>query len=109
MTIDWDKPIETTDGFPARLISSDYRIQSNTVMLVQIDFPDKSVARAFHKTGRPYWAYEGTIRNRKTKREGWINICPDQWVGNLHESEETARQHPNARGAIATLKIEWEE
>ena len=49
------------------------------------------------------------IRNRKTKREGWINIFPDQWVGCSFESEEAARRHPNAKGAIATIKIEWEE
>ena len=110
MTIDWDKPIETTEGLPARLISSDYRIQSNTVMLVQIDFPDKSVARAFHKTGRPYWAYEGTIRNRKTKREGWINVYKlssgEVGLGAVLPTEKEAKCVGNA---VATVKIEWEE
>ena len=109
MTIDWDKPIETTNGFPARLISSDYRIQSNTVMLVQIDFPDKSVAQAFHKTGRPYWAYEGTIRNRKTKREGWINVYANTNThGPIWGTEEEAKTFQTV-GSITTIKIEWEE
>ena len=60
---------------------------------------------------KPRYSYEGRIRNRnrKTKREGWINIFRDQWVGFLHESEEAARGHPNAEIAIATIKIEWEE
>lgn len=108
MTIDWDKPIETTEGLPARLISSDYRIQSNTVMLVQIDFPNKSVARAFHKTGRPYWAYEGTIRNRKTKREGWINISQGLHRGLIFDTEASAKEARHS-GVVATIKIEWEE
>jgi len=107
--IDWDKPIETTEGLTARLLSSDYRVAGKTVMLVQIEHPDGSVARTFHKNGSSYLYYEGKIRNRKTKREGWINIFPDQWVGLLHESEEVARRHPNAKDAIATIKIEWEE
>lgn len=107
--IDWDKPIETTEGFPARLLSTDYRVARNAFMLIQIEHPDKSEARIFHKNGSPLLSFGGEIRNRKTKREGWINIFPDQWVGLLHESEEVARRHPNAKGAIATIKIEWEE
>jgi len=107
--IDWDKPIETTEGLPARLLSNDYRVPGNTLMVVQIEHPSGSLARIFHENGIPYLAYPGKIRNRKTKREGWINIFPDQWVGLLHESEEVARRHPNAKDAIATIKIEWEE
>jgi hypothetical protein len=107
--IDWDKPIETTEGLPARLLSNDYRVPGNTLMVVQIEHPSGSLARIFHENGIPYLAYPGKIRNRKTKREGWINIFPDQWVGCSHGSEEAARRHPNAKGAIATIKIEWEE
>jgi hypothetical protein len=115
--IDWDKPIETTKGLPARLISTlparllstDYRVGEKSFMVVQIEHPSGSLARIFHENGIPYLAYPGKIRNRKTKRERWINIFPDQWVGLLHESEEAARGHPNAEGAIATIKIEWEE
>jgi hypothetical protein len=115
--IDWDKPIETTGGVPARLISTlparllstDYRVGEKSFMVVQIEHSSGSLARIFHENGIPYLAYPGEIRNRKTKREGWINIFPDQWVVLLHESEEVARRHPNAKGAIATIKIEWEE
>ena len=107
--IDWDKPIETTEGLPARLLSSDYRFEGETFMLVQIEYEHRSTTRVFGKNGTPYWPSEGRLRNRKTKREGWINISPDQWVGLLHESEEVARRHPNAKYAIATIKIEWEE
>jgi len=110
LLIDWTKPIETEDGLPARIISEDFRIEGGeTVKMVQIEYHHKSVLRLFFHDGKPRYSYEGRIRNRKTKREGWINIFPDQWVGCSYESEEAARRHPNAKGAIATIKIEWEE
>ena len=106
---DWDKPIETTEGLPARLLCSDYRFEGKTFMLVQIEYEHRSTTRVFEKNGTPYWPSEGRLRNRKTKREGWINIFGGQWGGSLHKSEEAAQRHPNAEGAIATIKIEWEE
>jgi hypothetical protein len=106
---DWDKPIETTEGLPARLLCSDYRFEGKTFMLVQIEYEHRSATRVFEKNGTPHWPSEGRLRNRKTKREGWINILPDQWVGLLHESEEAAQRSPTGKGAIATIKIEWEE
>lgn len=107
--IDWDKPIETANGYPARVISTDFRIGGETAILVQIEHPNNGLVHAFSENGRPYWPFESTFRNRKTKREGWINIFGGQWVGSLHKSEEAAQRHPNAEGAIATIKIEWEE
>ncbi len=108
--IDWTKPIETEDELPARIISEDFRIEGGeTVKMVQIEYHHKSVLRLFFHDGKPRYSYEGRIRNRKTKREGWINIFGGQWVGSLHKSEEAARLHPNVEDAIATIKIEWEE
>ena len=107
--IDWTKPIETIDGYPARLLSSDYRFEGETFMLVQIEHEHRSTTRVFGKNGTAYWPTMGRLRNRKTKREGWINIFGGQWVGSLHKSEEAAQRHPNAEGAIATIKVEWEE
>jgi len=115
--IDWDKPIETTGGLPARLLSTlpasllstDYRVGEKSFMVVQIEHPSGSQARIFHENGIPYLAYPGKIRNRKTKHVGWVNIFQDRWAGIIWESEETARRHPNVKNAIDTVKIEWEE
>jgi hypothetical protein len=107
--IDWEKPIETEEGFPARLLSTDYRFEGKAFMLVQIEYEYRSSTRVFEKNGTPYWPSVGRIRNRKTKREGWINIFPDRWVGPTYESKEAALRHPNAKGALDTIKIEWEE
>jgi len=109
MTIDWDKPIETTEKLPARLLSVDYRVAGNTYMLVQIEHLDGSVARTFHKNGSPLLPYEGKICNRKTKREGWINVYSDLSVhGKVWETEEEAKKFALYK-TVATVKIEWEE
>ena len=112
--IDWDKPIEDMEGNPARVISEDYRTTSGFARIVQVELRGKSQVhsvdkKGFHTEGFHTAFRSQQIRNRKTKREGWINIFPDQWVGCSHGSEEAARRHPNAKGAIATIKIEWEE
>lgn len=107
--IDWDKPIETTEGFPARVISRDYLLSSGErQVIVQVEKRGESSLHYYNAQGTNRYI-NVKIRNRKTKREGWINIFPDQWVGCSYESEEAARRHPNAKGAIATIKIEWEE
>jgi len=109
MTIDWDKPIETEDGLPARLVSDDYRVGNNeTVRLVQIEYHHKSVMRLFEPNGEPRYSYEGRIRNRKTKREGWINIYPSGEHGKIRETQEEAERVANT-DTVATIKIEWEE
>jgi hypothetical protein len=109
--IDWTKPIETTEGFPARVISDNYRTArySGCVLrVVQVDFKEYSVVWYVDNDGSHPNAGK-LIRNRKTKREGWINIFPDRWVGPTYESKEAALRHPNAKGALDTIKIEWEE
>lgn len=108
--IDWTKPIETTDGYPARLISEDFRASKDqTVRLVQIEYPQKSDVRLIWPDGSHGVPYAGNIRNRKTKREGWINIFNNHWVGALHKTEEEALREEAVDGALATLKIEWEQ
>jgi len=107
--IDWDKPIETTEGLPARLLSNDYRVPGNTLMVVQIEHPSGSLARIFHENGIPYLAYPGKIRNRKTKHEGWVVIFPDRWAGMIWKSKEDAQRHRDTKHAIDIVKIEWEE
>jgi len=108
--IDWDKSIETTEGYPARVISEDFRDDGEILMLVQIEHPNRSIARTFKKNGSPYWSYDGKIRNRKTKREeGWVVIFPDRWAGMIWRSKEDAQRHRDKKHAIDIVKIEWEE
>jgi len=53
--------------------------------------------------------WDKPIENRKTKREGWVNVYSDLTVhGKVWETEEKAKQSALHK-TIATAKIEWEE
>jgi hypothetical protein len=107
--IDWTKPIETIDGYPARVISTDYRDGCLTLVVVQAELEKISIILRFLKDGTKM--YHGTgIRNRKTKREeGWVVIFPDRWAGMIWRSKEEAQRHGDTKHAIDIVKIEWEE
>lgn len=108
MTIDWDKPIETTDGFPARVISKDYRDGTMTLVVVQVDSENTSFILRFMKDGTRMY-HSTPIRNVKVKREGLVNVYSDLTVhGKVWETEEKAKQSALHK-TIATAKIEWEE
>lgn len=106
--IDWDKPIETEDGRPARVISRDYRITRYGIcMMVQIEEAEYSHTASYTLQGDPT-LIGPKLRNRKTKREGWINIYDGGLGKIIHSAEATAKAFakPDVK---ATIKIEWEE
>ena len=109
MTIDWDKPIETYCGHTAKVISDDYRTVDNyRLRVVQVDFKSHSTVWYGDSDGSNSGGGK-IIRNRKTKREGWVNVYSDLTVhGKVWETEEKAKQSALHK-TIATAKIEWEE
>ena len=107
--IDWGKPIETELGRPAKLISRDYRTLSYGIcMMVQIEELEYSHTASYTLQGDP--AFTGPkLRNRKTKREGWINIYSTiEKAGCIYNTEQEAKESAS-RAVSATVKIEWEE
>lgn len=105
--IDWDKPIETEDGKPAKVISRDYRtLRFGICIVVQIEESEYSKAASYTLQGDPTFAGP-KLRNRKTKREGWINIY-NGYSGHIRSTEAEAKADalPDVK---ATIKIEWEE
>ena len=107
--IDWSKDIETMEGWKAKLVSTDYKTISSTLYLVQMERPSgASILGWYREDGRP-WETQTLLRNVKVKKEGWLNVFPNRWVGTIYESKEVALRHPNAKGALDTIKIEWEE
>lgn len=111
--IDWNKPIETVNGHPARTISTDYRMGSEILVTIQIEYENCSRTGHYHQNGKP--AVGGpAIRNRKVKREGWVNVYPTmveddgRVITCIHTSEEAAKAIAS-KDVIATVKIEWEE
>lgn len=108
MAIDWDKPIETVEGHPARVISTDHRYSGEALVVVQIEYPGFSCVGYYHQNGEPTFGSVG-IRNRKTKRERWMNIYPHQKSGGvMYNTKDKALFHARP-DIIATIKIEWEE
>lgn len=111
MTIDWTKPIEDMNGNPARLISEDYKTVKGCARLVQIDFGASSRVYPVDARGFHISFDNQEIRNRKVKKKGWVNIyrssLGEASVGVLFPTEEEAGSIGN--GAVATIKIEWEE
>lgn len=108
MTIDWTKPIETVEGHPARVLSTDHRYCGETLVVIQIEHPGFSCVGYYHQNGEPEFG-SVNIRNRKTKREGWVNVyraCNS--LGLIYNTEQEAKERASS-AVIATIKIEWEE
>ena len=112
--IDWDKPIETVDGHSAKVISRDYRHRDRGVcVLVQIEAERNSRAATYTFAGSPIYLTP-QLRNRKIKREGWVNVYPTmvedegRVITCIYKSEEEAKTIAS-KDVIATVKIEWEE
>lgn len=109
-SIDWSKPIESTNGYPARVISEDYRLLKSDKFLriVQVEYERSSSVYSVHDNGCDATG-DKVIRNRKTKHEGWVVIFPDRWAGTIWKSKEDAQRHADTKHAIDIVKIEWEE
>jgi hypothetical protein len=107
MTIDWTKPIETIAGYPARVLSTDFRSDGKEIVAVQIEYKNCSEINCYTQDGQ-ICGLGPHLRNRKTKRERWINIYPNESEVVLLHTKEDAILHAR-QGVIATIKIEWEE
>ena len=135
--VDWDKPLEDEFGNPARLLSKNF--QSGTwhnLYVVQVNPANNdSVIRYYYHDGTPRGNECRTIRNKKEKREGWVNVyyvgsSPNKHlktgmqiykseqaaadIGKFHNLAENRGLPMDKRGTmqhrtyIATVKIEVE-
>lgn len=113
MPIDWTKPIETLAGYPARVLSTDFRSDGKEIVAVQIEYKNCSEINCYTQDGR-ICGLGPPLRNRKVKREGWVNVYPSLFedgkvmITKIYESEEAAKDIASS-DVIATVKIEWEE
>jgi hypothetical protein len=112
--LDWNKPIETAEGYPAKVISDDYVHKGFFRRIVQIELPNgNSMSHIYYDDGRLFYV-EGRLRNRKTKHEAWQNLYRN-YSGTisgtqLYKSEELARKEASGSpDYIATVKVVWEK
>jgi hypothetical protein len=115
MTVDWNKPIEDIYGYPARVISDDYRMWNRKVRVVQIEKGDRSEITTVYETGCDTVFGSKTIRNRKVEHEAWVNLYRSP-EGDIQSGMRTWTSEGAAKEAaahrkdhIATIKIQWEE
>lgn len=110
--IDWNKPIETVDGLPARVISTDYKGYNGLPLhVVQIE--------TRHCSGIGYYKEDGTphttcnyIRNVRVKREGWVIKFKGEdrlWDFQIYSSEKNAVMYVPAGTVHEIVRIQWEE
>lgn len=100
------RKVVTRDGRNVRILCTDAK--GNCPVVVLVDYEDYEVAFNVTKNGKLddvsdlFFAPE--------KHEGWVNVYRIGGLGCrcIFDSEEKARQCAD-EGAIATVKIEWEE
>lgn len=116
--IDWDKPIETIEGWPAKVLSATYRINYESFFVVQIECDNGGWSRVviFDKDG---YVRNGPltteIRNVPVKREGWMAVYRGKIregvrdSSPLYETREECVQLCSGNKVTAYVKVEWEE
>ena len=117
MSIDWDKPIETVSGKPAKVISRDYKPKHYPWaahraydIVVQFEGEGESESRIGFYTpeGRPVYAYP-LLRNKTKKVTKWYNLYAEQPGVMYMDHEETARGSTlHGKPPLKTLSIEIE-
>jgi hypothetical protein len=109
--IDWTKPIETMEGWKAKVVSTDYKTISSTLYLVQMERPSgASILGWYREDGQP-WETQTLLRNVKVKREGWIKLRCIEWCV-MAETKEAieATISPNERNeGWKAVYAKWEE
>ena len=116
--IDWDKPIETVEGWPAKVLSATYRINYEPFFVVQIECDNGGWSRVviLDNDGRVrQGVYSTKIRNVLVKREGWMAVYRHKIVEGvrgaspIYETREECVQRCGANKVAAYAKVEWEE
>ena len=107
------RKVVTGDGRTVRIICTDAKGDFPIVALMEtpdgsIEFPHKFKNNGHFLNGDE--DYHLNLFFTQEKHEGWVNVYRIGGLGCrcIFDSEEEARQNAD-EGAIATVKIEWEE
>jgi len=101
--IDWTKPIETMEGWKAKIVSTDYKTISSTLYLVQIERPSGTSILGWYREDGQLWETQTLLRNVKVKREGWVNIYA------VYKTEEEAKRACVDADRNYHRFVKWEE
>jgi hypothetical protein len=117
--IDWDKPIQTKDGAPARVLSRDFMVGGEPCIAVQIDRDGYSYLCTFG-IGADASVGEDALRNVKVKKEGWVLMRPykktmdsrylvNDQVYNSETDAQMAMAYYSSEPEIKPVYLTWEE
>ena len=104
------KKVVTKEGKKVRIICTDARGSYPVVALIEESYYDNALS--YTDDGKLYNG-ESNLYDlffAPEKHEGWVNVYrdfDDMMCGSVFATEEDAKC--NAKTAIATVKIEWEE
>ena len=111
MTIDWTKPIETTDGRPARVLATDLAGDAHIAIAVM----NKDGSEEVYRTGDEGQYREGKpVRNVREKRRGFVVLDTGGFSASahtvgyyLHQAHAVAAAG-RASGRVVVELPEWE-
>jgi hypothetical protein len=114
MSIDWDKPIETVSGKPAKVVSRDFKSKGRGFdVVVQIEEDYESRLCFYLQGGRPVYA-DPLLRNMTRKVTRWLNLyalAPGVvYFTDLYEAAQAGRDtNSTAHGKyLKTISVEME-
>ena len=105
------RKVVTKDGRNVRIVCTDVKSELYPVLAL-VDNWGEEICNSYTKEGRflPNNEAHRDLFFAPEKREGWVNVYRDfdgLMCGSVFATEEDAKH--NAKTAIATVKIEWEE
>lgn len=105
-----NKKVVTRDGKAVRIICTDFNNKSYPIIGEVQDCVDP---RSFTEEGRCFGLSVDSDKDLffySEKKEGWVNIFPNNIIGGIYESEEEAKKAAFWSSCpFTTIKIEWEE
>ena len=105
------RKVVTRDGRNVRIVCTDVKSESYPVLAL-VDNGDEEICNSYTKEGRFRTDNEvpRDLFFAPEKHEGWVNVYRDfdgLMCGSVFATEEDAKC--NAKTAIATVKVDWEE
>ena len=105
------RKVVTKDGRSVRIVCTDVKSELYPVLAL-VDNWGEEICNSYTKEGRflPGNEAHRDLFFAPEKHEGWVNVYrdfDDMMCGSVFATEEDAKC--NAKTAIATVKIEWEE
>ena len=111
--LDWNKPLQTAEGFDAVLLTKEFMYGGKSVNCVMIDSVcGYSRTFLYRENGSPITITSPAIKNKTRKVTKWYNLYTDRPGGGYWKTEQEAKalaHDQEARTYIETRTIEIEE